>query len=30
MIFTTPVAVDLAYAGTVIQATLNGTPLPHF
>src|SRR6267378_4194334 len=30
MVFTTPVAVDLAYAGTVIQATLNGTPLPHF
>jgi hypothetical protein len=30
MIFTTPVSVDLAYAGTVIQATLNGTPLPHF
>jgi len=30
MTFTTPVAVDLAYAGTVIQATLNGTPLPHF
>jgi len=30
MIFRTPVAVDLAYAGTVIQAALNGTPLPHF
>jgi hypothetical protein len=30
MIFTTPVSVDLAYADTVIQATLNGTPLPHF
>ena len=30
MTFTTPVSVDLAYAGTVIQATLNGTPLPHF
>ena len=30
MIFTTPVSVDLAYAGTVIQATLKGTPLPHF
>jgi glutamine amidotransferase-like uncharacterized protein len=28
--FTTPVSVDLAYAGTVIQAALNGTPLPHF
>jgi hypothetical protein len=30
MIFTTPVSVDLAYAGTVVQAALNGTPLPHF
>ena len=30
MIFTTPVSVDLAYAGTVIQSALNGTPLPHF
>jgi Biotin-protein ligase, N terminal len=30
MTFTTPVSVDLAYAGTVIQNTLNGTPLPHF
>ena len=30
MTFTTPVSVDLAYAGTVIQTTLNGTPLPHF
>jgi len=28
--FTTPVSVDLAYAGTVMQAALNGTPLPHF
>jgi glutamine amidotransferase-like uncharacterized protein len=28
--FTTPESVDLAYAGTVIQAALNGTPLPHF
>ena len=28
--FTTPVAVDQAYAGTVIQAALDGTPLPHF
>lgn len=30
MSFTTPVAVDLAYAETVIKAVLNGTPLPHF
>lgn len=30
MIFTTPVSEDLAYAGTVIQAALNGTSLPHF
>jgi Biotin-protein ligase, N terminal len=30
VIFTTPVSVDLAYAGTVIQAALKGTPLPHF
>jgi hypothetical protein len=30
MVFTTPVSVDLAYAGTVIQAALSGTPLPHF
>jgi hypothetical protein len=30
MVFTTPVSVDLAYAGTVMQAALNGTPLPHF
>ncbi|HVR22394.1 MAG TPA: BPL-N domain-containing protein [Candidatus Polarisedimenticolia bacterium] len=28
--FTTPASADLAYAGTVIQAALNGTPLPHF
>lgn len=28
--FTTPLSVDLAYAGTVIQAALNGTQLPHF
>lgn len=28
--FTTPLSVDLAYAGTVIQAALSGTPLPHF
>jgi hypothetical protein len=30
MPFSTPVAVDLSYAGTVIQAALSGTPLPHF
>jgi hypothetical protein len=30
MVFTTPVSVDQAYAGTVIQAALNGTMLPHF
>jgi len=30
MTFTTPVSVDVAYAGTVIQAALQGTPLPHF
>jgi biotin protein ligase-like protein len=30
LFFTTPVSADLAYAGTVIQAALNGTPLPHF
>lgn len=30
MKFTTPLAVDLAYAGAVIQAALTGTPLPHF
>ena len=30
MMFNTPVAEDLAYAGTVFQAALNGTPLPHF
>jgi hypothetical protein len=30
LIFTTPVSADLAYAATVIQAALNGTPLPHF
>jgi hypothetical protein len=28
--FTTPVSVDLGYAGNVIQAALTGTPLPHF
>jgi glutamine amidotransferase-like uncharacterized protein len=30
MTFTTPLSADLAYAGTVIQAALAGTPLPHF
>jgi glutamine amidotransferase-like uncharacterized protein len=30
MIFNTPVAVDLAYAGVVFQAALSGTSLPHF
>ena len=30
MPFTTPLSVDLAYAGTVLQAALTGTPLPHF
>jgi len=30
MNFTTPVTVDLAYAGTVMQAAYRGTPLPHF
>jgi hypothetical protein len=30
MSFTTPVSADLAYAGTVIQSALTGTPLPHF
>lgn len=28
--FTTPVSVDQTYAATVIQATLSGTPLPHY
>jgi len=28
--FTTPLSVDVAYAGTVIQAALHGTSLPHF
>jgi hypothetical protein len=28
--FTTPVSVDLAYAETVIKASLDGAPLPHF
>ncbi len=30
MPFRTPVAVDLAYAGTVFQSALNGAPLAHF
>ena len=30
MTFTTPIAVDLAYAGTVIQAAFDGMPLAHF
>ena len=30
MNFTTPASVDLAYAGTVIQSALTGSPLPHF
>jgi glutamine amidotransferase-like uncharacterized protein len=30
LMFTTTVSADLAYAGTVIEAALNGTPLPHF
>jgi len=30
MKFTTPLSVDVAYAGTVIQAALDGTSLPHF
>jgi hypothetical protein len=30
MTFTTPASVDVAYAGTVIQAALDGIPLPHF
>ena len=28
--FNTPLSVDLAYAGTMIQAALDGTQLPHF
>ena len=28
--FTTPLSVDLAYAGTVVQAALSGNQLPHF
>lgn len=30
MMFSTPEAVDLAYAGTVVQAAYSGTPLAHF
>ena len=30
MNFTTPLSVDLAYAGTVVQAAYTGTPLAHF
>ena len=30
LVFTTPLETDLAYAGTVFQAALNGTSLPHF
>jgi hypothetical protein len=30
MSFATPTSVDLAYAGTVFQAALSGTTLPHF
>lgn len=30
MAFATPVSVDNAYAGTLVDAALNGTPLPHF
>lgn len=30
MIFTTPESVDVAYAGTVLQAAYSGTPLAHF
>ena len=30
MPFATPTSVDLAYAGTVFDAALSGTPLPHF
>jgi hypothetical protein len=30
MTFTTSVAVDNAYAGTLILAALNGTSLPHY
>lgn len=30
MNFNTPLDADLAYAGTLIQSTLDGTPLPHY
>ena len=30
MVFTTPLSVDLDYAGTVVQAAYTGTPLSHF
>jgi hypothetical protein len=30
MTFTTSVAADHAYAGTLVTAALNGTSLPHF
>jgi hypothetical protein len=30
MTMKTPISVDQAYAGSVINAALNGTPLPHF
>jgi Biotin-protein ligase, N terminal len=30
LMFTTPLSVDLQYAGTVVQGALNGSPLPHF
>jgi hypothetical protein len=30
MVFTTPESADLAYAGTLFQAALTGTQLPHF
>jgi hypothetical protein len=30
LMFSTPLSVDLQYAGTVIQSALNGPPLPHF
>lgn len=30
MSFTTPVSTDLAYAGTLVKAALNGTSLPHY
>jgi glutamine amidotransferase-like uncharacterized protein len=30
MNFTTPVGVDLAYAGTLVKAALSGSALPHY